>query len=309
MARGPLTSDALAACVAAAAFTVLAGASLPAQPASSPTGTIEVAGAGLATPESMLHDQAADVYLVSNINGIPSGKDNNGFISRVSPDGKVASLKWIEGGQKGVTLHAPKGLAIHGDTLYVSDIDCVRRFSRTTGTAEGETCIEGATFLNDVTAGSDGTVYVTDTGIRIDASGVTPTGTDAVYRLAPGQEATAVIKTTDLQRPNGIVTTTDGLIVVPFGSSEIFHIDAKGTRHVMGKLPAGQLDGLVRLPDGTLLVSSWEGKAVYRRSPSGEAKAFIEDVASPADIGYDAKRRRVLVPVFTEDRLVIRAMP
>jgi sugar lactone lactonase YvrE len=271
-----------------------------------PAGATEVAQVGFQTPESIVHDVAGDVYLVSNINGVPSAKDNNGFISRVSPDGKVSALKWVEGGQKGVTLHAPKGLAVGGDTLYVTDIDCVRRFNRTTGAAEGETCIDGATFLNDISVGPDGTVYVTDTGIRIDASGATPTGTDAVYRLASGAPAAAVIKSKDLRNPNGIVASADGLLVVPFGAAEIFHIDAKGDRHVTGKVPAGQLDGLVRLDDGTLLISSWEGKAVYRQPRNGPATAIIENVASPADIGYDAKRKRLLVPVFTENRVIIK---
>lgn len=269
-------------------------------------GTTEVANAGFQTPESIVHDAAADVYLVSNINGVPSAKDDNGFISRVSPDGKVGTLKWIEGGQKGVTLHAPKGLAVRGETVYVTDIDCVRRFHRTTGAAEGETCIDGATFLNDISVGPDGVVYVTDTGIRIDASGATPTGTDAVYRLASDGPAAAVIRTTDLKNPNGIVASADGLLVVPFGAAEIFHIDAKGNRRVMGKVPAGQLDGLVRLDDGTLLISSWEGKAVYRQPRNGQVTAIVENVASPADIGYDTKRKRLLVPVFTENRIIIK---
>jgi hypothetical protein len=218
----------------------------------------------------------------------------------------VAALKWIEGGQKGVTLNAPKGLAMHGDTLYVSDIDCVRRFNRLSGASAGETCVPGASFLNDVTVDAKGIVYVTDTGMRIDEKGATPTGTDAVYRLSPDGKATPVIKTTELQRPNGIVPAPDGLIVVPFGSAEIFHIDAKGARHVTGKLPAGQLDGVVRLANGALLISSWEGKAVYRQSQGGAASPVIENVSSPADIGYDAKRKRLLVPVFTEDRLILQ---
>ena len=289
-----------------ACFIALATALPIAQGVAPSSAPMNVANVGFKTPESALHDSQADVYLVSNINGVPSAKDNNGFISRVFPDGKVAALKWIEGGQKGVTLNAPKGLAVHGDTLYVSDIDCVRRFNRTSGAAGGETCISGATFLNDVTVDSTGVVYVTDTGIRIDEKGATPTGTDAVYRLTANGKAAPVIKTTDLQRPNGIVPAPDGLIVVPFGSAEIFHIDAKGARHVMGKLPAGQLDGLVRLADGTLLISSWEAKTVYRQSKGGTASPLLQNVASPADIGYDASRKRLLVPVFTEDRLIIQ---
>ena len=62
----------------------------------------------MSTPESALHDPEADVYLVSNINGGPGDRDDNGFISRVSPDGQVLDLKWIDGADPGVTLHAPR---------------------------------------------------------------------------------------------------------------------------------------------------------------------------------------------------------
>src|SRR5215831_227134 len=90
-------------------------------------------------PESVLYDPQADIYLVSNINGTPLAKDNNGFISRVSPDsGKVVQLKWIAGGANGVTLNAPKGMGIVGDTLFVADIDVVRMFNRTTGAPMGQ---------------------------------------------------------------------------------------------------------------------------------------------------------------------------
>lgn len=268
-------------------------------------GAIEVAKAGLMTPESMLHDDRADVYLVSNINGAPSAKDNNGFISRVTPDGKVAALKWIAGGQAGVTLNAPKGMALHGDTLYVSDIDCVRRFNRSTGAPAGETCIEGATFLNDVAVAPDGTLYVSDTGIRIDEGGMTPTKTDAVYRIGSDGKPTALVKGADLLNPNGLAAVNGGAILVPFGGPHVWHLDSKGARHPMGKMPAGQLDGVLRLQDGTILASSWEGKAVYRMTKDGKTSTVVDDIPSPADIGYDAKRRRLLIPVFTEDRLVI----
>ena len=287
------------------AALMVAPAAFAQQAATKAAPSIEVAKAGFMTPESMIHDERADVYLVSNINGAPSAQDNNGFISRVSPDGKVAALKWIAGGQKGVTLHGPKGLALHGDTLYVSDIDCVRRFSRETGAPAGETCIEGSTFLNDLSVAADGTVYVSDTGIRLDESGMTPTKSDAVYRIGKDQKPAALIKGPELKNPNGVVALTGGVLVVPFGGAEIWHVDAKGAKHPMGRMPAGQLDGLLRLEDGTILASSWEGKAVYRMAKGGQPSAVLENVSSPADIGYDAKRKRLLVPVFTEDRLIV----
>ncbi len=38
---------------------------------------------GIATPESVLYDEANDRYLVSNINGKPTDLDNNGYITEL----------------------------------------------------------------------------------------------------------------------------------------------------------------------------------------------------------------------------------
>src|SRR5215472_16538367 len=63
----------------------------PAEPAA-PTPAAKYTGR--ATPESVLYDGQNDRYLVSNINGKPTDADNNGFISILSPDGQVTTLKW-----------------------------------------------------------------------------------------------------------------------------------------------------------------------------------------------------------------------
>ena len=56
------------------------------------------------------------------MNGFGSVKDNNGYISRVSASNINNIQTLVQGGTHGVTLHAPKGMAIHGDTLWVCDI-------------------------------------------------------------------------------------------------------------------------------------------------------------------------------------------
>lgn len=150
------------------------------------TDVVAVMDGGFQQPESVLHDSVADVYLVSNLDGTPLDRDDNGFISRVAPDGRVLQARWIAGGQNGVTLHAPKGTGIRGDTLYVADIDVVRRFNRVTGVPLGEIAIPGATFLNDIAVGADGSLYVTDTGLRMGAGRMQSAGTEAVYRIPPG---------------------------------------------------------------------------------------------------------------------------
>ena len=65
---------------------------------------------GFSTPESVIHDSVADVYFVSNIAGNPSAKDNNGFISRLRPDGTIDSLRFVSGGRNGVASGMAKNL-------------------------------------------------------------------------------------------------------------------------------------------------------------------------------------------------------
>ena len=262
---------------------------------------------GFRTPESALWDAAGGVYLVSNINGSPLERDDNGFISRIGADGQPLLWRWIRGADTAVALHAPKGMALRGDTLYVADIDVVRLFSRRTGEPLGEWPVPGATFLNDVAVGPDGTVYVTDSGLRADSAGLVPSGTDAVWRFARGGAPVAVARDTSLGRPNGILVDRDGITVVTFGSGDVYRLDAHGRRADLLRPPRGGLDGVVRAGDGSLLVSSWEGNAVYRlASVVGPWTVVADSVEAPADIGYNTLTDEVAIPLFNANRLVRR---
>ena len=68
------------------------------------------------------------------------------------------------------------------------------------------------------------------------------------------------------------------------------------------KLPKGGLDGLVSVGD-SLLVGSWQGSAVYKGKLGGTFEPVLQGVKAPADIGFDSKRNRVLVPRFTENAI------
>jgi sugar lactone lactonase YvrE len=268
-----------------------------------------VSDSAVQTPESILYDPIADIYLVSNINGSPVAKDNNGYISRVSPEGKILVAKWIAGGVGGVKLDAPKGTGLRGDTLFVADISVVRLFNRNTGAPLGEWAVPGSTFLNDIAVGPDGTIYLTDSGLSVDAKGnFGTTGTDAVYRFDAKGKAITMAKGATLGAPNGVLGDSAGVTVVTNNSGVVFHLDLKTNKRTdLPKPPQAGLDGVVRLADGSLLVSSWGGSAVYRLAAGGTAYTTVVDSAtSPADIGYDTKRSRVLIPSFTQNKLTFR---
>jgi hypothetical protein len=267
--------------------------------------TIVVENVGFATPESVYHDTAADVYLVSNINGSPLEVDDNGFISRVAPSGEVVELKWIDGASEAVTLNAPKGMTMSGNILYVADLTVVRMFDRETGAPMGEIAVEGSSFLNDLATGPNGTVYLTDTGFQGGEQGFVPSGTDAVYRIENG-EAVAIAEGDALGRPNGVVVAGEAVWVVTFGSGALYQVQEMAPVNQMS-LPEGSLDGVVMLDDGDLLISSWDAQAVYRGPVGGPFEVVVRDVPAPADIGYDAQRGRVLIPLFQDN--AVRIVP
>jgi hypothetical protein len=255
---------------------------------------------GLAHPESVLYDADGDRYIVSNINGNPFDKDNNGFLSILSADGTIANLKWIEGGKNKVKLDAPKGSAISKGVLYVADIATVRTFDLKTGAQKADIPVAGAVFLNDVAAGPDGKIYVSDSSFKATKTGAFESaGTDAVYVIDKGK-AKALAKSPDLHQPNGVAWTDKGLVVCSMGAPEVFRLDDKGAKQDITKTPAAGLDGLLPLGD-SLVVTSWEASAVLRGKLGGTFEVVIPDQKSPADIGYDTKRSRLLLPHLMED--------
>jgi hypothetical protein len=285
-----------------------AAPTLPAPAAATKVGAV----VGFLTPESVLHDTVQDIYFVSNINGSPTAKDNNGFISRVRPDGAIENLKWVEGGRAGVTLNAPKGLALLGDTLWVTDIDALRAFNARTGAPVDSVKLDslGAVFLNDLAIATTGAIYITDTGIKFDDVGnILHPGPDRIFRVGPDRKVTVAARGDTLGRPNGITLDVVGrrFIVVPFGSKSVLAWKPGDRAPSVIAKGAGVFDG-VEMAGARMLVSSWADSTVSSYE-TGQPVKLITGVPSPADIGYDAKRNRVLIPVFTGNRVEIWQLP
>jgi hypothetical protein len=252
-------------------------------------------------PESALYDPAQDVYFISNINGAMLGVDGNGFISRVAAATMKIDRNWIASG-----LDAPKGMAILGDALYVADITAVRKFDRRTGARLGEISVPGASFLNDIT--TDGqSLYVSDTGIHT-GPGIAfyDTGTDAIWKIT-NDRLEKFADGVALEHPNGLDWRDGKLRVVTFRGNALYEL-AGGRRKDVARFPGGQLDGVVHLADGTAIVSSWKGNEIYRTRGREDAEAILAGMDAPADLGYDTKRHRLLIPQPTANQVTVHSV-
>jgi hypothetical protein len=256
---------------------------------------------GFTGPEAVRYDPDQDVYFVNSWGkGDPGAKDNNGFISRLTPEGKVEQLRFIAGGTGGVTLHSPRGMAIVGDTLWVVDPDAVRAFNRRTGAplATVDFSAYKLGFLNDIAAGPDG-LYVTDTG------------TDHIYRIAAGR-VTVALSDSALGNPNGITWDVTGrrFIVVPYGGSSAIKAWSAGgkTLSEISRSTGAKYDGVEILSGNRVLVASQADSSLHLFS-GNTGRPIIRTGGAPADIGVDTKRNRVAVPFVDRNLVEIWQLP
>ena len=94
------------------------------------------------------------------------------------------------------------------------------------------------------------------------------------------------------------------IYVVFFITAKMIKMDDKGHITEMPKPFGARLDGLVKLKEGSIAMSSWESSTidVYK---DGEYETIAEFLNSPADMGVDTKRNRLLIPLFNEDKVLI----
>lgn len=256
---------------------------------------------GFDAPEAVRYDPDQDVYFVNSWGkGDPGAKDNNGFISRLNPDGTVAQLRFIAGGAGGATLHSPRGMTIVGDTLWVVDPDAVRAFNRRTGapltTVDFSAYKLG--FLNDIAAGPDA-LYVTDTG------------TDHIYRIAGGK-ITVALQDSALGKPNGITwdATNRRFIVVPYGGGSAIKAWTAGGKTLsdISRSTGAKYDGVEILSGNRVLVASQSDSSLHLFT-GATGRPIIRTGGEPADIGVDTKRNRVAVPFVARNLVEIWQLP
>lgn len=265
-------------------------------------------------PESVKYDGDQDVYFVSNMNGFGSVKDNNGYISRVRASNVNDIQTLVQGGTHGVTLHAPKGMAIHGDTLWVCDIDAVRGFDRHGGAplATIDFAPYGAVLLNDIAVGPDGSLHVTDTGIQMTDKGVIFSGGDKLFVVGPNHTVRVAASGAQVDKPNGITwdAATQRWLYVSFDpfDSRLFAFREGDTTRAVLDSGHGKWDGVEALPDGRILFSSWTDSSVHLLA-NGHDERLVRNVPAPADIGVDTKRGLVLVPLGVLSRVELWTIP
>lgn len=239
--------------------------------------------AELQTPESVLFDEDNDMMYVANINGDPSAKDGNGFISILNADGSAKELEWVTG------LDAPKGMAMYEGKLYVSDIDRLVEIDIESGRIVSRFHAANAVFLNDVAACNNGMILVSDTR------------TAKIHALINGS-LTVWMEGEPLETPNGLFTEMGKLYI---GDQNIYEVDMKTKEISKIIADAGGVDGLEKNNAGEFVYSNWPGRVfVHRNGKSVKVLDTTADEIKTADLDFALKHDLVLIPTFFDNKVV-----
>lgn len=206
---------------------------------------------GLASPESVILAPDGALF-VSNVSGEGEAQDGDGFIARISRDGRMLERAWATG------LDAPKGMALQGGTLFVSDINELLALDAATGAITARH--PGGVFLNDVVALRDGAILVADSG------------GSKIFVLRNGALETW-LEHPLLQAVNGLLTEGDRLIVTTM-SGRLLAIDIETRAIATLTEGIGDGDGVARLGD-SYLVTEWPGR-LFHVGPDGAVTTLLD---------------------------------
>jgi hypothetical protein len=250
---------------------------------------------GLDVPESVVFDPGSGALYVSSIGAEIMAKDRNGFVSKVSPDGKMLERNWVTG------LNGPAGLAIANGKLYAGDIDELVEIDIASAKVLNRYKAEGGKFVNGVTSDDAGRVYASDTL------------TNTIWRLEDGRFE-PWLTSDDLNGPNGLVVDGDRLIVGSFGqlpegdkpgklgTLTAISLKDKSLKKLPGG-PIGNLDGLTLLAPGQYLATDWVKGGLYLIGVDATVEQLIDLNQGSADLAYLPEQKLVLIPMMKDNLL------
>jgi sugar lactone lactonase YvrE len=255
---------------------------------------------GILHPESIIYSPIHSAFFVSNVaSGNPTETKPVGYLSKISKDGKVINAKWVTG------FHAPKGMAIVGDDLYVTDVTRVHKVSISKSKIIKTFNVKNSKFLNDAVADDKGNVYVSDMFSNI------------LYRIHKDR-LDDWLQDPRIEGGNGLFTDgKEHLLMVKWGPN----IDAKTLKTSspgnMAIIPfaktneigivseiQGNLDGISVDAAGVLWISDWMNGDIFTMNKQGKVKKMFNFGQGSADISVAKELNLLMIPQMYQNKII-----
>jgi hypothetical protein len=239
------------------------------------------ASSRLAAPESACYDPTSDSLYVSNF-----GAD---YISQLDLDGKVLERKWISG------INKPTGLERVGSLLYAVERQNLVEIDIAAGTVTERYPFPGAVFPNDVAAGREGELFISDSQRSV------------IYRFQDGT-IEVWLESYKLPNPNGLAWDGSRLIVGTSGDGSVKAVDP-GDQGISTLLRLGSgavMDGIQALGGGSYLMGDWNGR-IFRVTASGDKLELLNTMDAKltlADFEFIPEKNLLVIPTLYGNRVL-----
>lgn len=237
----------------------------------------------LEVPESVIYDSENNCLYVSCIKGNPSEMDGDGYIAKLSMDGKILKKRWLS------DIDAPKGMGIFEGKLYVTNISEIVEIDIVKTEVINRFKVEGAKFLNDIDVDKKGNVYVSDMM------------TSKIHILKNG-EVSEWLSGDSVEKPNGLyvhdkdllIGLRDKVVSVRTGKEEVSDFITK----------TGGIDGLEMVKEDLFIISDWSGN-IHLISANGVEKILDTTTKNEnaADIEFVPETMMLYVPTFFANKV------
>lgn len=256
--------------------------------AQEPTDNPDVRIEGLSHPESVIFDDQNNLIYVSNIGDKEEG---DGFISKLSEDGKVLELKWITG------LNDPKGLLLNDGKLFVTDVTEFVEMDPEEGHIIRKVKVDGAKSLNDVTADASGNIFISDLA------------NNKIFERDIDGDISEWMHSTELQQPNGLYAEEDKIYISAWGKDSpgnLLVVDRQSHKvRTITNRGIGNLDGLQRVDSDSFYASDWNSGKIYRINKNGNQQEVLTSAKSSGDILFLNSKQELWLPMNKQNAVWI----
>lgn len=241
--------------------------------------------AGFDAPDQAVWHAPSQTWFVSNLGGgISLERDHYGWISRTDAEGKIIKPYWFG---KAEGMHAPSGMTLTDDYLYVCDRDGVYEIDIATATAANYYQLPDGKFINDVARAANGDLYISDFfGNKI-------------YKIpAVSGKPEVWLETDQLEAPDGLYMEKDQLIVASWGvlskpgtfetskPGSLLSVDLKTKQIKILMKELGNLEGITKAGK-FYYITDWAAGKLLKVNPRKKSVTdLISGLNNPTDPDY-----------------------
>ncbi len=259
-------------------------------------------------PDQVIWHAPSKTWFVSNLGGgVSLAKDSYGWISRTDEKGNVISPFWI-GKKEG--MHAPSGMAITDEFLYVVDRDGVYEIDIVHQKISAFYSIPDGKFLNDIARASNGDLYVSDFfGNKI-------------YIIPVETKKPEVwLESNRLEAPDGLYMEQNSLIVASWGVlsepgtfntsklGDLLQIDLKTKKISPLIKQVGNLEGIAKAGRNYYITDWASGKLLKVNPVEKTVVDFISGLRNPTDPYYSKELQILAVPQHGTNQVLFINIP